>query len=164
LVTSTTADVIVAFLREIGLRVVAGDLPSGTFLPGIQVRDGRMTFDAARLRFPGDLLHEAGHLAVLSPVDREHFGTDDRDLDMRRIELRAIAWSHAAAVHLGLDPAVVFHEGGYSGKGPDLARTYALGVYPGASALEEVGLTLAAASARRAGVRPYPHMLRWLRA
>jgi hypothetical protein len=163
LAASATVDVIVGFLRGAGLEVTPGDLPFGTFLPGIRIRDGRMSFDAARLRFPGDLLHEAGHLAVLPPEERERFGTDDRDLDMQRIELRAIAWSYAAAVHLGLDPAVVFHEGGYGGKGLGLARTYALGVYPGASALEEVGLTLTGERAERADAPPYPHMLSWLR-
>jgi hypothetical protein len=163
LVTTATVDAIVAFLREAGLDVATGDIPSGTFLPGVCVREGRMTFDPARLRFPGDLLHEAGHLAVLVPGDRERFGTDDRDLDLQRIELRAIAWSFAAAVHLGIDPGVVFHDGGYAGQGPALAHTFAMGVYPGASALEEIGLTLTGARAQQAGVKPYPHMLCWLR-
>lgn len=78
------------------------------------------------------------------------------------MELRAIAWSFAAARHLRLDPAVVFHSGGYRGMGEGLARTYSLGVYPGAAALEEVGLTLTGERALADGVEPYPHMVRWL--
>ena len=30
-------------------------------------------------------------------------------------EMGAIAWSYAAALHIGLDPRVVFHEDGYKG-------------------------------------------------
>ncbi|HEX6389235.1 MAG TPA: hypothetical protein VFZ89_07310, partial [Solirubrobacteraceae bacterium] len=115
------------------------------------------------LQWPGDLLHEGGHLAVLSPPERRRFGSDDDGLDLARVELRAIAWSFAAARHLRLDPAVVFHAGGYRGKGEGLARTYSLGVYPGATALEEIGMTLTGERAEAAGVAPYPDMVRWLR-
>lgn len=152
------------FLREIGLEVRARQVPEGTFLPGIEVAEGRIAYDPATLRFPGDLLHEAGHLAVLAPDERVRFGTDDEHLDMQRVELRAIAWSHAAGVRLDLTPDVVFHAGGYGGRGAALAFTYANGVYPGAAALEELGLTATGERAHAAGVDPYPQMLRWLRA
>lgn len=156
-------DAIISFLREIGLEVVHGAVGDESFLPGILTIDGRLVVDAARLQWPGDLLHEGGHLAVLSPHERRRFGADDDALDLPRVELRAVAWSFAAARHLRIDPAVVFHSGGYSGKGQALARTYSLGVYPGAAALEEIGMTLTGERALRAGVAPYPHLVRWLR-
>ena len=44
-----------------------------------------------------------------------------------------------------------------------LSFSYALGVYPGAAGLAELGLAASGESARRLGLDPYPHMLRWLR-
>ncbi len=52
---------IVTFLRNIGLEVRAGSVENGTVLPGIRVDAGVLVYDPARLQFPGDLLHEAGH-------------------------------------------------------------------------------------------------------
>lgn len=158
-------ELVSAFLRGIGLEVIAADVGDDTFLPGIATRDGRLVVDVDRLTYPGDLLHEAGHLAVLEPAARRRFGSEggDAGLDMQRVELRAIAWSYAAAVRLGLDAGVVFHDGGYRGHAEALRRTFAAGVYPGASALEEVGLTVTGERAKAAGVAPYPNMVRWLR-
>jgi hypothetical protein len=156
-------DAIVSFLREVGLEIVEDAVGDESFLPGILIRDGRLIVDAGRLQWPGDLLHEGGHLAVLSPQERRRFGADDDALDLPRVELRAVAWSFAAARHLRMDPAVVFHSGGYRGQGEGLARTYSFGVYPGAAALEEIGMTLTGERAAAAGVAPYPHMVRWLR-
>src|SRR4051794_36817283 len=61
---------IVAFLRDVGLEIQTGVLEGETVLPGINVDHGVLVFDPAKLKFPGDLLHEAGHLAVKSPVER----------------------------------------------------------------------------------------------
>lgn len=45
-----------------------------TILSGIKVARGVLIYDQARLQFPGDRLHEAGHLAVKSPEDRKLAG------------------------------------------------------------------------------------------
>jgi hypothetical protein len=150
-------DEIIDFLRGIGLRVDEADLLEDTFLPGVRVAPGGIAVDRARLRWPGDLLHEAGHVAVMPAADRAAGGPVHP-----QAELAAIPWSYAAAVHVGLDPAVVFHEGGYGGRAEALLASIAAGVPPGLHLLEAAGL---AASPRRAaglGVEPYPHMLRWL--
>lgn len=85
-------------------------------------------------------------------------------VDMTELERAAIAWSYAAALHIGIEPAAVFHEGGYHGKSAGLLRTYGVGVYPGAHLLESAGMTVAnRRAAQERGVEPYPHMLRWLR-
>ena|SRR5215469_13278743 len=55
---------IAAFLNEIGLAVRSGAFPEPTFLPNIHVEHGVLLVDDGRLFYPGDLLHEAGHLAV----------------------------------------------------------------------------------------------------
>jgi hypothetical protein len=159
---------ITRFIAEVGIPVSAAELTSGTFLPGIEVRDGGLLVDAGRLRYPGDLLHEAGHLAVLDPAIRRVFGSEHgpAGIDMRQLEVQAVAWSYAAALHLELDPAIVFHADGYRGHSEGLLRSFAFGVFYGVSDLAEAGMTLTRVQAEAVGpeAQPYPHMLRWLRA
>jgi hypothetical protein len=61
---------IVNFLVDIGLEIRLGEIMERTFLPGIMVDHGAMRVDKAKLDYPGDLLHEAGHLAVMEPKRR----------------------------------------------------------------------------------------------
>src|SRR5258708_1523489 len=62
-------DCVLDFLRGIGLAVSIGEIEGPTVLPGIRVVAGGLVVDPARLKHPGDLLHEAGHLAVM-PAER----------------------------------------------------------------------------------------------
>lgn len=139
--------------------------PDDGFLPGIRIERGALMVDEARLEYPGDLLHEAGHIAMAPAKLRPSLSgaVDVPGLDMASLEVAAVAWSYAAAVALGIDPAEVFHAGGYGGKSAGLLTTFGVGVYPGAHLLEEAGLTAMRARAEALGVEPYPHMLRWLR-
>jgi hypothetical protein len=148
---------IVAFLRRIGIPVEAGTLEDGTFLPGIAVAGGGLRVDPSRLVWPGDLLHEAGHVAVGDPA------RDDGVSDDPGEEMAALAWSFAAAAHLGLDASVPFHEGGYRGEGPALAEIFSGGGYVGVPMLAMWGLTMEPHRASAAGVPGYPHMLAWRR-
>ncbi len=118
--------------------------------------------DPAKLSFPGDLLHEAGHLALLTEQQRNQVTGNVGDSGGE--ELGAIAWSYAAAVHLQLDPCVVFHEHGYRGASESMLQNFADGRYIGVPMLQWLGLCLDEKSAVPLGVKPYPHMLRWLRA
>lgn len=158
-------DRMITFLREIGIPVDVATLPADTFLPGLVIDHGRLVVDLARLRYPGDLLHEGGHIALVEPDLRPllNAAVSLPGVDMTRLENAAVAWSYAAALHLGVDPALVFHDGGYRGHARGLLRTFACGVYPGASLLEALGLTASPARAAELGVAPYPHMLHWLR-
>ncbi|HEV2865714.1 MAG TPA: hypothetical protein VGX37_04310, partial [Allosphingosinicella sp.] len=103
---------IVAFLEAVGIPVALETLPPGTFLPGLDLCGGGLVVDTERLEWPGDLLHEAGHIALTEPGLRPSL---NRASDDPGEEMAAIAWSYAASVALGLDPSVVFHEGGYHG-------------------------------------------------
>lgn len=152
------------FLAEIGIDVRRGELPEGTFLPGVQVEAGGLVVDEARLAHPGDLLHEAGHLAVMTSAERATAGADLAAGPGE--EMAAIAWSYAACVHLGLDAAVVFHDAGYKGEGAALRENFAAGRYLGVPLLQWYGLTRErAAEAGAAGTSDavYPRMGRWLR-
>lgn len=148
---------IVAFVREIGIAVEVAALDD-TFLPGVAVAPGRLRIDPARLAWPGDLLHEAGHVAVGDPERPEDGVSDDPGEEMA-----ALAWSFAAALHLGLDPSVPFHEGGYRGGGKTLAENFSLGSYVGVPMLAMWGLTTEPHRAKSTGAPPYPHMLAWRR-
>lgn len=158
-------DRIAEFLNGIGIKVVPRSLEGGSFLPGILIERGRLLVDEAKLTHPGDLLHEAGHLAVAPAALRPGLSGEVviPDADMNAVEVQATAWAFAAVAHLGLEPSVLFHEGGYEGKSAGLIFTYTMGVYPGAYGLQTLGMTAAGETARELQVPPYPHMLKWLR-
>ncbi|KSB87885.1 hypothetical protein AS593_21135 [Caulobacter vibrioides] len=147
------------FVIGIGIDVTAGELPDDTFLPGVDIRFGGLVIDERRLAHPGDILHEAGHIAVSEPQSRkaERFEATDGE------ELATLAWSWAALTHLELDPAVVFHPGGYKGEAEWLLDTFASGGAIGVPLLQYYGLTLEPRQAAERGVAPFPNMLRWLR-
>ena len=140
-------------------------MPDEAFLPGIRVERGALLVDERQLAHPGDLLHEAGHIAM-TPAELRPALSGAIDLpgvDMADLEVAAVAWSYAAALAVEVDPAEVFHAAGYRGHSQGLLATFRAGVYPGAHLLEEAGLTVSGARAEERGVPPYPHMLRWLR-
>jgi hypothetical protein len=61
-----------AFVRSIGIEVIPP--PDSTFLPGLDVRYGVVLVDEARVAHLGDILHEAGHVAVSDPAERKRGG------------------------------------------------------------------------------------------
>jgi hypothetical protein len=147
------------FVREIGIDVRVAELPDKTFLPGLDIRDGAILVDEQRLAYPGDLLHEAGHLAVTAPEERNVPTLAPTDGD----EMATLAWSWAALKHLDIDPAIVFHPHGYKGGADALIEAFASGGSPGVPLLQWYGMTAEAKLAAEKGVAPFPHMLRWLR-
>jgi hypothetical protein len=151
----------VAFLRAIGLAVQPGEVAGDAVVPGIRVVHGVLLYDPARLKFPGDLLHEAGHLAVKPPADRTRaeadLGNDPAE------EMMAISWSYAAALHLQIPPEVVFHSAGYRGGSASLLHNFADGRYLAVAMLQWIGLTYDAKQAEALGVAPFPKMRAWLR-
>jgi hypothetical protein len=135
--------------------VVVADLPE-SFLPGVRIERGVLEMDSARLAHPGDLLHEAGHIAMTPAALRVQLSgaIDVPGLDMTQLEHAAVAWSYAAALAARIHPAEVFHADGYRGQSAGLLATFAAGVYPGAHLLVAAGMTTSEA---------YPQMLHWLR-
>jgi hypothetical protein len=151
---------IIDFLHEIGLEITRAELSQKTFLPGISVDRGAILLDEAKLLYPGDLLHEAGHLAVIAPEKRKQVQVDVGNKAAE--EMMAIAWSYAALVHLGLEPSVVFHEGGYRGGSESLIENFTNERYIGVPMLEWIGLTADKKRATEMGIKPYPHMIKWM--
>jgi hypothetical protein len=151
---------IIEFLKEIGLGVRLMPISTETFLPGICLEPGGLMVDPEALKYPGDLLHEAGHLAVMTAEQRAA-ATANAGSDMGD-EIGAQCWSYAAAVHLGIPPEVVFHSDGYKGAAKTLTVAFGAGSL-GVPLLQWMGLTLDAKRAVETCAEPYPKMLRWLR-
>jgi GNAT superfamily N-acetyltransferase len=148
---------IFGFLRGIGLPVHLMPVPSGRFLPGIQMVSGGLRVDLEMLLYPGDVLHEAGHMAVMTPERRaEEFPQSSDPAE----EMAAIAWSYAAAMHIGLPVEIVFHPQGYRGQSQALMHAFATGNCIGLPYLWWVGMTTQPVHGRPS---IYPRMLRWLR-
>lgn len=153
------------FLTEIGIEVKHANISEQTFLPGILVANGRILVDETKMTYPGDLLHEAGHLALAPAQLRSSLSGEVvlPGVRMEPVEAAAMAWSFAALLKLNLDPQVVFHDGGYRGESKELLLNFSLGVYIGVSGLQEAGLTVTGAKAVELGLPAYPHMIKWLR-
>lgn len=155
---------IIDFIREIGIEVSFSELTQETVLPGIEIDRGRIIIDRERLKYPGDLLHEAGHIAVVPLAERETLTpvTLASRKDSAAEEMMAIAWSYAAGVHLGIDAEVIFHNDGYHGGAKNIAEAFRDGRGFGVPMLEYVGLSERVELDGKWRSR-FPVMLRWIR-
>jgi hypothetical protein len=152
------------FLRQAGIEVKFDTLDPDTPLPGLTITDGALTVDPELLLYPGDLLHEAGHLAPFPLSVRKAMNgrLDNSDQNLAG-EVMAFAWSYAACLHLDIDPRIVFHGGGYQGGGDHIAETFLQGrTVPGVPLMEWYGLTYTNERAQQLGEKPFPHLIKWV--
>jgi hypothetical protein len=158
-------DTIVDFLREIGLSISERPLSDDTFLPGIRIEAGSILFDRTRLTFPGDLLHEAGHLAIVPAATRKTLSDKVQTArqDENVLEAAAMTWSYAATLHLGIDPQTVFHPDGYRGKAAAILLGFDLGLFIGLPVLEAAQMTIGPKNSDQPFAKPFPAMIKWLR-
>jgi len=140
---------VIAFVRSIGIEVEEGATPNST-VPGVDIIGGHVCIDTAILRNVGDVLHEAGHIALMPSDKRSQLdgwiGSNPAD------EMSTIAWSWAAGVHLGLAPEDILHDGALGGKGDNLRENFVAGSFVGVPMLQYWRMT-----------SDYPRMLRWTR-
>ncbi|RIV85164.1 hypothetical protein [Aurantiacibacter zhengii] len=150
------------FLTEVGIPVrlrAAEELDQ--LIDGLAIRDGALVVDPDVTIWPGDLLHEAGHIAVMPADIRPNLGEIEANRDE---ELMAIAWSYAAAKVCDIGLRQLFHPAGYRGRSEFAASTYAIGGFAGSDGLAAHGMTVIdLPTALAQGVGTYPNMLRWLR-
>lgn len=149
-------DHICNFLETIGISVESATLTDNTFLPGLKLQGQGILVDFAKLKYPGDLLHEAGHIAVTKPELRSRIGTDKMDSDWPTLgdEIVAILWSYAALCHLELDPKVVFHDEGYKNCSSWFIEQFTSGTFMGLPLLSWMGFC---------NEEDFPKMKVWLR-
>lgn len=154
----------ISFIKELGIEVSYTDQEEESFLPGISISSGNLIINKAMLLYPGDILHEAGHIALVPAAERALLNADaiaarsNNDAE----EIGAIAWSYAAAVHLNIDPAFVFHKNGYKGGSANLLESFADKRYIGLPLLQWMGLALDEKNAAEQGKDAYPVMIKWL--
>jgi len=161
---TSEVDLILHFFGQIGIKAEFGSVPDTTFLPGILIDAGRLIIDIEKLKYPGDLLHEAGHIAMVPSADRSLMnGNIETDSPVDTMELGAILWSYAALKHLNLPPEFVFHKEGYKGDADWLIEQFEGGTFIGLPLLQWMGLAYDTKNAANFNVEPFPFMLKWLR-
>ncbi|MCV9927641.1 hypothetical protein OIU83_08270 [Flavobacterium sp. LS1R49] len=155
---------VLSFLEEIGINIIEKELDT-TFLPGLSLGPNCLYIDFEKLLYPGDILHEAGHLAVTPTSDRMLAGTDkiSADWPTQGEEIAAILWSFAAAKHLKLPIEFVFHPNGYKNESELLISNFNNENYIGLPFLEWAGLALGNERAMKEGKEAFPTMIKWLR-
>lgn len=154
---------ILTFLDSIGIKYAFAVMEEEGFLPGLELRQGVLIIDMERLKYVGDILHEAGHLACMPPeVRADMTGVLPNTDIMQGGEMMAMAWSFAACKYLKLDTSVVFHEYGYKGGAAALIMSYEAGNGPGIPLLQWLGLCYDERTAAQNGAKPFPHMNQWL--
>jgi hypothetical protein len=154
----------ISFLHEIGIETKFEKLGEPCFLPGLSIRNGTIIIDKEALSYPGDILHEAGHIAVVPAAQRPALTASAIEKREQREaeEMMAIAWSYAACMHLGLDPYVVFHDDGYKGGGSYIADNFNNKNYFGLPMLQWKGMAADEKNATLLNVPPYPFMMKWV--
>ncbi|MFC3034387.1 hypothetical protein ACFOEE_17915 [Pseudoalteromonas fenneropenaei] len=152
------------FLATIAIPFELRSIECATFLPGLCLEHGKLLIDLDKLKYPGDILHEAGHIAVCEPKERHllhgdvfKFGTQHgrKPGNMHGEEMAATAWAVAAIQYLQLPLELVFHEAGYRGASNNLIEAFARG--------DGFGFPLLNAWLMTDEERGYPHMQRWVR-
>jgi hypothetical protein len=154
----------ISFLQEIGIETKFEKLDEPGFLPGLSIRNGAIIVDKEALSYPGDILHEAGHIAVVPAAERHTLtaAAIEKRAMREAEEMMAIAWSYAACMHLGLNPYVVFHDEGYRGGGSYIADNFNNKNYFGLPMLQWKGMAADEKNALLLNVAPYPFMIKWL--
>lgn len=161
--TSVELEKVLDFVASIGIGIIEKDL-GDTFLPGLELGPGCIYVDYKKLLHPGDILHEAGHLAVAEPEIRKKIGTGElKDWPTDGEEIAAILWSFAALSHLELPLEFVFHPHGYKNDSQWLISSFSNKTYVGLPLLEWMGLTLGEEKARQQNLQSFPVMQKWMR-
>lgn len=156
---------IIGFLQSIGLQVTLCPLDGATFVPGITLENGTILVDTGKMLYPGDILHEAGHLATMLPDERVKATGDlpKEGNESQGSEMAAQAWSYAACLAIGIDPHVVFHEHGYQGSGQRLVEIYSADHPPIVPLLQWMGMTHDKKNAEILNTLAFPNMICWVR-
>ena len=158
-------EIAMVFIRSIGIDIHFSSLADKTFLPGLSIQKGAIIVDESKLSYPGDILHEAGHIAVVPLSERHTLNADTIGKREQHAaeEMMAIAWSYAACIALDIHPYFVFHDNGYKKGGQHIADHFAVGQYFGVSMLAWAGMTRDPFQSPEDTTGAYPYMLNWIR-
>lgn len=158
----------IGFVRGIGLTVTISEEADlkDAFIPYVRVEAGGMTISGAV--FPGDILHEAGHLAVI-PGDFRPLAVDSLSAVMNAMtkyiennphglaqwpedptsrailqsgEAEATAWQYAAAQAIGLPDEWLFPPDSYEGESAQVLQYLKSKTHLGVNGLQAAGWTV----------------------
>jgi len=154
---------ILSFLDKIGINYSLESITGETFLPGLKLREGTLIIDMKKLLYPGDILHEAGHLACMPPNIRKDMSDNLPVSDLHNGgELMAIAWSYAACIYLKIDAKVVLHEHGYKDASESIIENFKASRFIAVPLLQWLGMSYDEKQAKVHHLEPYPVMQKWL--
>lgn len=152
------------FIQHIGIHIGYCEVPENTFLPGLLIENGKLLIDKNQLKYIGDTLHEAGHIALMTPEERKNLsGSLEGQNDAEATEMAVIAWTFAACLEIGIDPKVVFHPDGYKDDSENIVENFSKGSYFGVPILEWYGMTERVDIIYKTNALSYPKMLTWIR-
>ena len=145
--------------------MIEEELDDTCFLPGLKIQENSIRIDKNRLKYPGDILHEAGHLAVTDKDLRPLIGTPKMDPNWPNLsdEIVSILWSYAAICHLDIKPEVVFHPDGYKNDSAWLISQLESGIYTGLPLLDWMGFFREGTDEEESNTHTFPKMAKWLR-
>jgi hypothetical protein len=148
------------FLEEIGITMREGEIPADSFLPGVFIENGEVVYDKTRLLYPGDILHEAGHIAVTDSSVRDGISGNVAEVNSGKSaeEQAVLLWTWAAICKTGIPPEVVFHPNGYRDESSLLIENFSDGEFEGLDLL--VWMKMTRPSNEQGG---FPAMKNWLR-
>jgi len=167
----------VDFLNAIGIECIARDGSDG-FLKGCRIERGKIYYDPTNA-LPSNLLHEAGHLAIMPAFMRrkanhnlEHaFNLMEPRIDeilaqtgdpnhpeiramLQSGDTEATAWAFAAGRAAGLPDDIIILDEAYENTGSSVRMGCQLNAYPGINGLRFAGFL--------EHVRDYPALKYWL--
>jgi hypothetical protein len=182
-ISTTSSWLCTEFLKRIGLRVheVAG---ASGFTEGVDIRDGELLVDP-NVACASNILHEAGHLAIVPPEFRGFFQSNveggqrrmlaalmeqniEPDSPLYRAALNcsdpeATAWAWAAGKHLGLDEEDIIQNHEYGGDGDSIRLQLALNAYAGIHGLARAGFcSTSERLSPMTGLPAFPNLAMWV--
>ena len=157
---------ILNFLEKINIPYHFDKITVETYVPGILIKSGGLVIDNELLKFPGDILHEAGSIALCPADVRPTLNTPiaaQLDFDAATHSFMTLAWTYAAALDADTPLEVVFHKDGYHGQGESIANSFQSGQYIGLPMLQYLGMAYDAHNASQHNTNSFPAMVQWLR-
>ena len=171
----------VRFLNEIGLRCEPRAGAAG-FVAGVVIERGALFFDdVARA---SNLLHEAGHLAVvpsrfrplfngnvsggqkamMAAIDFSNPDSSEARAALSCSDPEATAWAWSAGKRVGLAPEEIILDAEYGGDGPSVRAALQACCYAGIHGLAHSGFCVVRPGRLSAirGLPAYPQLARWL--
>lgn len=161
--TNEMAKKMIDFVRSIGIEVKHGSVPDNPLIPGIRVQHGVMLIDENNLTYPGDILYQAGRIAILPATERDAYhGEDHKDNNWEAAQaMAAMCWAWAALTHLQIAPEVVFHNGGYKGQSTQIIQGYQSGAFMGLPIMQMYEMAYEPHQATARGLQAFPFMYKW---